>query len=168
MSNGKKFKKPHSIDVADGIVFDTIADVMHICFGDTRKDGFFQQGGCSYYLYDGRLAVWCPKMAVWKDGKRVRQSPDTNGWINVISDDGLTFTEIRDVQEAAKNGPIKCPAYTFGRFETTADHEAGYRFLGIFLLDENNSSSEKRIYHRISHQADLQQFLQQVLDCEEA
>ena len=89
MADITNIKRRRNIDVDEERVFPTIADTMNACFGKTWSG--FQRG--FYPLNDGSgHVVWFPKMAFRRGNVWIPQG--NTGWLNTLSNDGLTINLI--------------------------------------------------------------------------
>lgn len=165
MADTRNIHRLKSISVEEEHLFPTIADVMNSCFGKTW--GGYQ---CSFIpLNDGSgYVVWFPAMAK-KRGDELVPFNKKHGWLNRLSEDGTFF-----IEEHANDPRLsiledeKLPRYVFGHYEDApyrngkvqVGEKGGYRFLGIFQMDLENSDFHQghRIYRKIGDKVDLRRY----------
>lgn len=135
------------ISVEDNIEFNTIADVFNTCFGKDYEG--FQKG---YYVMEEGMAVWFPKLAKSNNGELTAANKKA-GWINVLTDDGMTIIEENNDPE--KNYEVEGKKYNTTRYVFVKRVNEPYKFAGIFKADIKESTSARHIYRRISAVADL-------------
>lgn len=97
----------------------------------------------SYLKLDDKSTVWCPKLAVMRDGKMIAASKF--GWINYLSDDWNYIYEINeDVSVmSGKELYLSLPRITFTQSKDTLGR-IRYRFGGVYKLSADISLPEKK------------------------
>lgn len=162
MADIRNVHRLNSISVDEGHLFPKIVDVMNSCFGKTwrgcRKNFIPLNDGSGY-------VVWFPKMAK-KHGDEFIPFDKKLGWLNRLSDDGtLLIEEHTNDPRSSISENEKLPRYVFGYYKdgtyrngkVQAGEKDGYRFLGVFQMDIENSDFQQghRIYHKIGDKVDL-------------
>lgn len=134
-----------SISVDDNLEFYKIVDICK-CFGKDMK----AMQRCFFNIGSG-YQIWCPKLAI-KTEKGLKAV--ANGWINELSMDWETISERNETKESI--GVIKgeVPRITFAKSKDILGRNV-YKFIGVFIFDENKSSKEENIYVRIKKELDL-------------
>lgn len=135
------------ISIEDNIEFNTIADVFNRCFGKDYKG--FQKG---YFVIEDGIAVWFPKLAKNNNGEFLAANKDS-GWINVLTDDGLTIIE--ENTDSEKTYEVEGEKFNTTRYVFAKQVGEPYKFVGIFRQDIKDSTNARHVYRRVSDVADL-------------
>lgn len=118
--------------------FYTHAEALNSCFG--YQYVHFQK---AYKNLDNGYAVWFPRIAKMVGGQYL-SSDQYWGWVNIISENGDTITQIDNPDYPYSGGePDKNKRIIFARFE--GDNK--YRFVGVYIFKQrfSNGESFKRI-----------------------
>lgn len=165
MTDIRNIYRLKSISVDEEHLFPKIVDVMNSCFGKIWRG--YQKNFIP--LDDGSgYVVWCPGMAK-KRGDEFIPFDKKLGWLNRLSDDGtLLIEEHANDPRSSISENEKLPRYVFGHYEDGAyrngkfqtGEKGGYRFLGVFQMDLENSNSQQghRIYRKIGDKVDLRRY----------
>lgn len=134
-----------------GETFNTHAAALNECFGFDYKQ--FQQ---AHIVLNAKYAAWFPSIAKQENDAYV-PTATSNGWINVLSEDGAVLTECNE--DRSKNNPrdekFELDRFVFAKF----DGQASYRFIGIYksAYDPKNPLNGYR-YERIGTKVNLHTF----------
>jgi len=134
-------EKPHSYDgliIDKNTSFKTHAETLNTCFGYHYVH--FQK---AYKGLENGYAVWFPRIAK-KVGSQYMSSDNYWGWLNIISENGDTITQMDNPDYPYSGGePDKNKRIIFARFEG----DDRYRFVGIYIFENrfSNGESFKRI-----------------------
>ncbi|MFT8890113.1 MAG: AbaSI family restriction endonuclease [Ethanoligenens sp.] len=127
-----------SLSIFDNFRFDTIAASCR-CFGKHYKN--MQR---SFFNIGQNYHIWCPQLAVDKGNTLQAASA---GWLNILSDNWKTITEINTEGRMGKleenNSRI-----TFAKSRDVLGRNA-YRFIGVYRYSAEESDGSTRIYKRI-------------------
>lgn len=118
--------------------FSTHAEALNSCFGYHYVQ--FQK---AYKNLDNGYAVWFPRIAR-RIGNQYLSSDQYWGWLNIISENGDTITQMDNPDYPYSGGePDKNKRIIFARFE--GDNK--YRFVGVYMFEQrfSNGESFKRI-----------------------
>ena len=118
--------------------FSTHAEALNSCFGYHYVQ--FQK---AYKNLDNGYAVWFPRIAR-RVGNQYLSSDQYWGWLNIISENGDTITQMDNPDYPYAGGePDKNKRVIFARFE--GDNK--YRFVGVYIFVQrfSNGESFKRI-----------------------
>lgn len=118
--------------------FNTHADTLNMCFGYHYVH--FQK---AYKGLGNGYAVWFPRIAK-RVGNQFLSSDNYWGWLNIISENGDTITQMDNPDYPYSGGePDKNKRIIFARFE--GDNK--YRFVGVYIFEQRFSNGEtfKRI-----------------------
>lgn len=130
------------------LYFRTITEVAK-CFGKEYKK--LQQ--CTFNI-DKDTMVWCPKLAI-VDGDNIKPASGA-GWINTLSSDWTTITEICPEQLSMNKRFLSksLKRVVFAKSKNPIGQSA-YRFLGVYMLKEYNEKEKKCIYGQTDFVYDL-------------
>lgn len=121
----------------------THAETLNACFGYHYVH--FQK---AYKDLDNGYAVWFPRIAK-KVGAEYLSSDSYWGWLNIMSEDGDTITQMDNPDfPYSGGGPDKNKRIIFARFE--GDNK--YRFVGVYKFEKRISNGE--IFTRIGTKLD--------------
>jgi hypothetical protein len=134
--------KLKSIHVEDEISFAWSAHVLNACFGKNYK-GWMK----AWYQLSDNEAVWFPKLAIIENGV-VQPQDRVYGCINILSDDGCVITERHSTACGDTETTIR---YVFAK----PSQKEGYRYIGTFVRDLEQSGPDVAVYRRIGTSVDL-------------
>ena len=132
----KSKEEPGSYDgriIDRNTAFFTHAEMLNTCFGYHYKH--FQK---AYKGLDNGYAVWFPRIAK-KVGSQYLSSDSYWGWLNIISENGDTITQLDNPDfPYSGGGPDKNKRIIFARFEG----DDRYRFIGVYVFEKRLSNGE--------------------------
>ncbi len=119
-----------------GEIFRTHAEVLNTCFGCNYNH--FQR---AYKVFsDRKFSVWFPSIAKVEKGKNVATST-SNGWINVLTNNGTLITEVNEsaINNKNRGTDFELIRFVFAKFGISG----GYQFIGVFrpCYDPNDIST---------------------------
>lgn len=113
--------------------FYTHAEALNSCFGYHYVQ--FQK---AYKNLDNGFAVWFPRIAK-RVGSQYLSSDQYWGWVNIISENGDTITQIDNPDYPYSGGePDKNKRIIFARFEG----DDKYRFVGVYIFHQRFTNGE--------------------------
>ncbi len=143
------------ITIDDRIGFMRIDQACKILFNATPpQKGTFTLNAFQNHPELADYELWFPQMSIIVTDENGNEKivGETNGWQNILSEDGMTITEMND------NGinPVSKSRITFIRYRdpiVTTKYATEYRFIGIFKQTEVDGN--KAIYRRIDDKCPL-------------
>ena len=142
--NAKELRKTISmISIDDRITYSRIVDIAHMLGRDVKQ---MQHG---YFPVRDEYYAWCPQLAVMVNNELI--SSGKHGWINYLSEDWNyiyeTKKEKKEMQSLDKQSHKL--RITFVRSKDIFNKQQ-LRFIGVFEFDKVKSTTNRRVYKKIS------------------